>query len=53
MGDIQTLDVLPKQLPRLALALALEWAQAHRAELLNDWEWCQQMLHPRPIQPLE
>lgn len=51
--DIQTLAVSQGALPRRALALVLEWAQAHRAELLEDWELCRQMQQPKPIQPLE
>ena len=34
--DIRTLDVIEGQLTRRALALVLEWAQEHRAELLED-----------------
>ena len=30
-----------------------EWAQAHRAELQEDWELCSQMQQPKQIQPLE
>ncbi|AXK38530.1 DUF4160 domain-containing protein [Crenobacter cavernae] len=51
--DIQTLEVSQGKLPRRALALVREWAQTHRAELLEDWELCRQMQHPKPIQPLE
>jgi Domain of unknown function (DUF4160) len=35
--EIRTLDVIKGSLPRLAQALALEWAALHRAELMEDW----------------
>ena len=50
--DIRTLEVLEGALPRRALALVLEWAQAHRAELLEDWELCARNQHPKKIPPL-
>ena len=50
---IRTLEILDGYLPRRALNLVLDWAELHRAELLEDWElaWNQQPL--RPIPPLE
>ena len=50
--DIQTLAVIQGGLPRRALALMLEWAQVHQAELLEDWQLCSQNQHPKKIQPL-
>ncbi len=50
--DIRTLDVLEGQLPRRALALVLEWAQEHRAELMEDWDLCKNRQAPRKIAPL-
>jgi hypothetical protein len=50
--DIQTLDVIEGSLPRRALALVLEWARAHRAELMEDWNLCRQRQPPRTIEPL-
>ena len=38
--DIRTFDILEGTMPRRALALILEWAQEHRAELMEDWELC-------------
>lgn len=35
---IGTLEILSGNLPRRALALVLEWAALHRAELLSNWE---------------
>jgi hypothetical protein len=34
--DIRTLGVLEGEMPRRALAMILEWAQEHRAELMED-----------------
>ncbi len=49
---IETLEVRRGRLPRRALALVLEWAQAHRAELMEDWELCRLRQRPRSIEPL-
>mgnify|MGYP001168714608 CR=1 FL=1 len=51
--DIQTLQVLAGHLPRRALAMVLEWASEHRAELMEDWELCSCMQTPRKIEPLK
>lgn len=51
--DIQTLEVTQGKLPRRAFSLVREWAQAHRAELLEDWELCRGKRQPKSIQPLE
>lgn len=50
--DIRTLEVMEGQLPRRALLLVLEWAQVHRAELMEDWDLCARNQSPRKIQPL-
>ena len=50
--DIRTLDVIEGQLTQRALALVLEWAQEHRAELLEDWELCARNQSPKKIRPL-
>jgi Domain of unknown function (DUF4160) len=50
--DIRTLEVIEGRLPRRALALVLEWAQEHRAELAEDWESCTHNRPPKKIQPL-
>lgn len=50
--DMRTLEVIAGSLPRRALALVLEWAQAHRAELMEDWELCLQRQTPKRIPPL-
>lgn len=51
--SIETLEVIRGSLPRRALALVLEWAAVHRAELLEDWRLCRALQMPKPIQPLE
>ena len=50
--DIRTLEVLQGSLPRRARSLVLEWAQDHRAELLQDWELCERNQQPFRIAPL-
>lgn len=39
-------------LPKRALALVLEWASEHRAELMEDWDLCSRMQTPKKIEPL-
>lgn len=51
--DIRTLEIISGNIPKRALALVLEWAQAHRAELMEDWELCEHNQNPKKIQPLE
>lgn len=51
--DIRTLAILEGRLPRRGLALVLEWASEHRAELLDNWQLCREKRHPNPIEPLE
>jgi hypothetical protein len=50
--NIWTLDVMEGKMPRRALALILEWAQEHRAELMEDWELCARNQQPKKIHPL-
>jgi hypothetical protein len=50
--DIRTLEVMEGGLPRRALTLVLEWAQEHRAELMEDWDLCASNQAPKKIQPL-
>ncbi len=35
--EVETLAIFRGSLPRRALALVLEWAALHRAELREDW----------------
>jgi uncharacterized protein DUF4160 len=50
--DIRTLAVIRGMLPPRALALTLEWATAHRDELMENWELCAQKHPPKRIRPL-
>ena len=50
--DIRTLELIGGGLPKRALALVLEWASEHRAELMEDWELCRRMQSPKQIAPL-
>ncbi len=50
--DIRTLEVMEGSISRRALPMLLEWALAHRTELLQDWELCQLKQHPNKIAPL-
>ena len=51
--DIRTFEAIKGSLPRRALALVLEWAAQHRAELMEDWNLCQSKQSPKRIEPLE
>ena len=50
--DIRTLELIRGALPKRALALVLEWASEHRAELMENWELCRRMQSPKQITPL-
>ena len=50
---IDSLDVLEGRLPRRAQELVLDWAELHRAELMEDWNLCRSKEQPKPITPLE
>ncbi|MGA8029190.1 MAG: DUF4160 domain-containing protein [Bryobacteraceae bacterium] len=47
-----SLEVNDGRMPRRALALILEWAQEHRAELMKDWERCANNQPAHKISPL-
>lgn len=49
---IDTLEVLEGRLPRRALALVLEWASEHRAELRENWRVAEAHGTLRNIEPL-
>lgn len=36
--DIETLEIIAGELPPRALRLVVEWAEEHRAELVDNWE---------------
>ena len=50
--DIRTLETVRGTLPSRARVLILEWALAHRTELLENWELCAAKQPPKPIEPL-
>ena len=50
--EIDTLCVLRGYLPRRALALVLEWAAVHRAELRTAWVHARNGMAVAAIEPL-
>lgn len=50
--NIQTLEVVKGFLPRRAMIMVLEWANEHRAELMEAWNQCAHMQPPQKIAPL-
>jgi Domain of unknown function (DUF4160) len=50
--DIRTLEAIEGSLPRRAMAFTLEWAQEHRAELMEDWDLCSRNQLLKKIPPL-
>jgi hypothetical protein len=50
---IESLEVIRGGLSRRALALVLEWASAHRAELRANWARARAHESLQPIAPLE
>lgn len=50
--DIQTLSVINGKLPKRAKAMVLEWADEHRAELMEDWFLAREMKQLKKIEPL-
>ncbi len=51
--EIETLMVFRGSLPRRALALLLEWAALHRAELREDWQRARAGETLNEIEPLD
>jgi hypothetical protein len=51
--DIRALKVMEGQLPRHALALIMEWAEAHQNELMEAWDLCARNQMPNKIAPLK
>lgn len=51
--EIDTLAVLWGTVPRRALALVLEWAALHRADLRENWERARDGRALMAIEPLE
>ena len=50
--SIQTLSVLAGRLPARSLGLVVEWAEIHKAELMEDWNRAQNHQLPNKIEPL-
>jgi hypothetical protein len=51
--EVETLSVFRGSLPRRALALVLEWAALHRAELRDDWQRARNGETLKEIEPLD
>ena len=51
--DINTLEIIEGKMSRRALALVLEWAALHRAELRRSWDLASRNQEPSKIAPLE
>jgi hypothetical protein len=51
--EIQTLQIYAGRLPRRAHNLVIEWADLHRAELLQDWEKARRGEPLADIKPLD
>jgi hypothetical protein len=51
--SIDSLGVLAGRLPGRALALVVEWASQHQAELRSNWERLHAAQLPQRIAPLE
>ena len=51
--EIETLKVLRGKLPGRALAMILEWAFAHRDELMENWKLAEDHQPLKRIKPLE
>jgi hypothetical protein len=51
--EIDTLAVREGRLPKRAMALIIEWAADHRAELREDWRLAEAHQPLNPIAPLE
>jgi hypothetical protein len=45
--------VMKGQLRRRALALVMEWAEAHQDELIEAWDLCTRNKMPNKIAPLK
>jgi hypothetical protein len=51
--EIHALAVIEGRLPRRAAQLALDWAELHQAELLENWGLCREKKLPKQIAPLQ
>lgn len=51
--EIQSLSILEGRLAPRVLGLVIEWASAHQAELLQNWNLAKQQEPLESVQPLE
>lgn len=51
--SIADLELIEGRLPKRVVALVLEWAFAHRPELMADWDLARALRPLSKIQPLE
>lgn len=51
--DIESLAILAGGLTPRALGMVMEWAAAHQAELMADWQLARQSAQLKHIPPLE
>ena len=51
--EIDSLRIYRGGLPRRAHNLVIEWADLHRAELIDDWSRARAGSDLRPIEPLD
>jgi hypothetical protein len=51
--DIDTLEILRGGLSRRAHGMVIEWAKAHKQELLENWERARERVPLERIVPLE
>ncbi|MBX7244587.1 MAG: DUF4160 domain-containing protein [Candidatus Sumerlaeaceae bacterium] len=50
---LDLMTVMEGSLPPRAMGMVVEWAQAHRDELLADWELAESRQPLNPIEPLK
>jgi len=50
--DIERLVMIEGELPQRALALVLDWAARHQAELMANWILCREKRTPHKVEPL-
>ena len=50
---IQDFAILEGDLPPKAVGLVMEWARAHKNELLKEWDFARKKKSLFPIEPLE
>jgi len=51
--EIETLRIMAGSAPKRVVAMVLEWAFEHRAELVEDWRLAMAHKPLKPIAPLE